>query len=192
MKNPIKNLLFSLIAAGDLTGIDVRYKGDVLIDSVDRELDTPSPYDEMGIGEMNEWGFVRLKAVDEVLIPDIRAKLGDAWANRVPQWFGLYYKDLEKQGYELTDQQKLSLKINFEYAFFQGTDFSIARKIERTDVPGKRFKYKGVIPNAKFVRKIRLTDELSHLAIADELARMMEKIHYAETKEGVDFSPRKP
>lgn len=180
----IFNLLVSLVEAGELEGQNISYMGQSVVPVGDDALEPDSIYDHNGLSTPDENGLVRVKLIDEQVVPKIREELGDEWANKVPQFFALWSGRMKDLGYELNEQQHLSLSINGEYAFFTRMPLALMRRIEPTDKPGRRFKFNGIIPNARFVRDDEATPERIAVAVHDFIYAAWKK-----SQSPVDFSP---
>ena len=183
--NPIYMLLISLVMEGTITGDGLKFMGHDLLPVGDDELeDVTDIYGADGISEPDEYGLVRFKSIDNELIPLIRDELGDVWANKIPQKYGLQVETYKALGIEINDLQHLRAAANANYAFFTRMPFALYRKVNESSNPRHRFDYDGIMPNARFVRDSNPTPE----SIRTEMEHFIRAQHKRSQSEA-DFSP---
>ena len=178
-----------LAETGQLTGTDLRFEGAPILPEGDDRLEesTGITYNAYGLSEPDEHGLVRIRDVDEVVIPKVREEFGDAWAEKVPQFFGLYPDRLSDLGYTTDGLQRTRLAINGEYAYFTGTPLTLFRRLNAPSKPGRRVEYAGMVPNARFVRD----DEATAESIAQTVLNIItDQYQRQQNPPAVDFSPR--
>lgn len=186
--NALLTLLQVLVNDGTLTGQNIQFAGVALLPLGDEVVEPASDeWNEYGLSDMDEIGLVRVREIEEGVIPRIRKEMGEQWAAKVPQKYAFSNKLAEELGYKLTRLQTLNLRANANYAYFIGTPLIPFREVAEPDMAGRRWKYIGVKPNARYVRDSRMQaiDELPGMVY-----RMIKRAwQNASDPDRVDFSP---